>query len=86
MLNSTISATSKLPSGRGLAINRIPGWVVPGPFGSFALVEVVVRFAVDDLVGDGEAEGAWAVGTWLVSDGGASAFARADRGSSGASR
>jgi hypothetical protein len=85
VLSSTISATSKLPSGSGLAISKTPGWVVPGPFGSFALVEVVVRVAAGDVVG-GDAEGAWAVGVGLVSDGGPSAFAGADRGSSGASR
>ena len=85
MLSSTISATSKLPSGSGLAMSKMPGWVVPGPFGSFALVEVVVRAAVGDVVGDGEADGAWAGGAGLVSDDGPPAFAGADRGSSGAS-
>jgi hypothetical protein len=85
VLSSTISATSKLPSGSGLAISKIPGWVVPGPFGSFALVEVVVRVAVGEVVGDGDAEGAW-VGAGPVNDGGPPAFAGADRGSSGASR
>jgi hypothetical protein len=34
---STISATSKLPSGNGLAMSKMPGSVVPGPFGSFVL-------------------------------------------------
>jgi hypothetical protein len=56
-------------------MSKMPGWVVPGPFGSFALVEVVVRAAVGDVVG----------GAGLVSDGGPPAFAGADRGSSGAS-
>ena len=79
VLSSTISATSKLPSGSGLAMSKMPGWVVPGPFGSFALVEVVVRAAVGDVVGDGEAEGAWAGGAGLVSDGGPPAFAGASR-------
>jgi hypothetical protein len=67
-------------------MSKIPGWVVPGPFGSFALVEVVVRVDVGDVVGDGEAEGAWAVGAGLVSDDGPPAVAGADRGSPGASR
>ena len=58
MPSSTISATSKLPSGSGLAMTRMPGWVVPGPFGNFALVGVVVR-DVGVVVGDGEPEGAW---------------------------
>ena len=54
MLSSTISATSKLPSGSGLAMSRMPGWVVPGPFGSSASVGVVVRV---EVLGDGEADG-----------------------------
>jgi hypothetical protein len=62
-------------------MSKIPGWVVPGPFGSFALVAVVVRVAVGEVAGDGEAAGAW-----LDSDGGAPASAGAERGSSGASR
>jgi hypothetical protein len=67
-------------------MSKIPGWVVPGPFGSLALVEVVVRVAVGEVVGDGEAEGAWAVGAGPVSDGGAVVPAGADRESSGGSR
>jgi len=67
-------------------MSKIPGWVVPGPFGSFTLEEVVVRVGVAEGVGDGEAEVASAVGAGLVSDGGTPAFAGADRGSSGASR
>jgi hypothetical protein len=86
VLSSTISATSKLPSGSGLAMSKIPGWVVPGPFGSLALVAVVVRVVVGEVLGDGEADGAWAVGTGTVSDGGPPASAGADRGSCGASR
>ena len=82
--SSTISATSKLPSGSGLATTRMPGWVVPGPFGNFALVGVVVR-DVGVVLGDGEPEGVGAVEFEAVDRGVALAIAGADRGSSGAS-
>ena len=83
MLSSTISATSKLPSGSGLATSRMPGWVVPGPFGNFALVGVVVVRDVGAALGDGEAEGVGGVEFEAV--GVALATAGAERGSSGAS-
>ena len=66
MLSSTISATSKLPSGSGLATSRMPGWVLPGPFGSFALVEVVGDVDVGAVVGDGEPEGVGPVESEVV--------------------
>ena len=82
MLSSTISAMSKLPSGSGLAMSRMPACVVPGPFGSFALVGVVVRVEVS---GDGDPEGVVAVEFEAVGKGVALAISGADRGSSGAS-
>lgn len=85
MVSSTISATSKLPSGSGLATSRMPGWVLPGPFGSFALVEVVGDVDVGAVVGDGEPEGVGPVESEVVAIGVPLAAAGADRGSSGAS-
>ena len=73
---------SKLPSGSGLATSRMPGWVVPGPFGSFALVGVVVRV---EVLGDGEPEGVVAVEFEAVGKGVPLAISDVDRGSSGAS-
>jgi hypothetical protein len=60
----------------------MPGWVVPGPFGSFALVGVVVGV---EVLGDGEPEGVVAVEFEAVGKGGPLAISGADRGSSGAS-
>jgi hypothetical protein len=73
-VSSTISAISKLPSRNGLAMSKMPGSVVPGPFGSIVLAGAVEGWGC----GDGEAEGvrtAVAEGVLLVTEG-------ADRGSS----
>jgi hypothetical protein len=85
LLSSTISATSKLPSGYGLAMSRMPGWVVPGPFGGFALLVLVVRVDVGAVLGDGEPEGVGADEFETVGKGVPLAIAGAGRGSSGAS-
>ncbi|HEX3205686.1 MAG TPA: hypothetical protein VHQ68_05560 [Propionibacteriaceae bacterium] len=67
-------------------MSRIPGWVVPGPFGSFALVGVMGRVEVGAFLGDGEPEGVGAiVESEAVGKGVPLATAGADRGSSGAS-
>ena len=68
-----ISAISKLPSRKGLAMSKMPGSVVPGPFGSFVLAGAVVGVGCG-VFGDGEADGA-AEGVLLATGG-------ADRGSS----
>ena len=66
MARSTISATSKLPSRNGLAMSKMPGSVVPGPFGSFVLTGAVVGVGFGEVVGDGEAEGVRTVGVEAV--------------------
>ena len=57
MARSTILATSKLPSRSGLAISKMPGSVVPGPFGSFVLTGAAVGMGLGEVADDGEAEG-----------------------------
>jgi hypothetical protein len=79
---STISATSKLPSGSGLAMSKMPGSVVPGPFGSFVSAGAVVGMGLGEVVGDGEAEGVRTVGVEAAADGALVATVGADRGSS----
>ena len=66
-------------------MSRIPGWVVPGPFGSFALVGAMGRVEVGAFLGDGDPEGVVAVEFEAVGKGVALAISGADRGSSGAS-
>jgi hypothetical protein len=74
-VSNMISAISKLPSGNGLAMSKMPGSVVPGPFGSFVLAGAVVGLRCGGF-GDGEADGAAAAEGVLLATGGA------DRGSS----
>jgi hypothetical protein len=76
---------SKVPCGMGLAMSRIPGWVLPGPFGSLASVAVVdVVFA--DVVDDGAVGGGWCVAAGALGGGVPVAIGGADRGKAGASR
>jgi hypothetical protein len=73
-LSSTISAMSKLPSRNGLAMSKMPGSVVPGPCGSFAVAGTVEGVGC----GNGESDGV----RTAVAEGGVLAVTGADRGSS----
>jgi len=83
-VSSTSSAMSKLPFGSGLAMSKIPGCVVPGPFGSFVLAGAVVAVGSGEVVG--AAEGASAVAGGVGAEGVPLFAAGAARGSSGAVR
>ncbi|HJY44322.1 MAG TPA: hypothetical protein VJ301_06840 [Propionibacteriaceae bacterium] len=63
-------------------MSKMPGSVVPGPFGSFVLIGAVVEGGFGEVVGGGEAEGVRTVGVGVVADGGLLATEGADRGSS----
>jgi hypothetical protein len=81
----TISAISKEPPGSGLAMSRIPGCVVPGPFGSLtSFGGVVGTVHTGEVVGD--AEGAFAGEAEPAAEGAPPAGVEVDRGSSGPSR
>jgi hypothetical protein len=78
----TISAMSKLPSRSGLAKSRMPGCVVPGPFGGgLDVLGGVVRMGGAEVADVGDAEGP-PVDTDVA---GARLGSGADRGRSGAS-
>ena len=81
-VNRTSSAMSKLPSRNGLAMSRMPGSVVPGPFGRFPFgwVDVGVVF------GEAMPDGMWLVDAEAVGEFGLLAVVGADRGSSEATR
>ena len=66
-------------------MSRLPGCVVPGPFGSFTSVGVMGRVEVGAFLGDGEPEGVGALEFEAVGKGVPLAISGADRGSSGAS-
>ena len=78
----TISATSKLPSRSGLAMSKMPGSVVHGPFGSFVLTGAAVGMGLGEVADDGEAEGVPTIGVEAVSEEVLLAAAGVDRGSS----
>jgi hypothetical protein len=80
-VSSTSSAMSKLPLGSGLAMSRIPGCVVPGPFGSFVLAGAVVVGSGEVV---GEAEGVSTVAGDAGAEGVPPSATGAARGSSGA--
>ena len=80
----TISAMSKEPPGSGLAMSRIPGLVVPGPFGSLTSFGGVVGTVRSGEVVE-EAVGAFA-GEAELTEGAPPAGVEADRGRSGSSR
>ena len=85
--SSTVSATSKVPWGKGLAMSRIPGWVWPGPLGSFASVVSVVGAVFPDVVGDADdAADVWCGDAEPLGERVPVAIGDADRGNSGASR
>jgi hypothetical protein len=62
-------------------MSKMPGSVVPGPFGSFALTGAVVGVGFGEVVGDGETGGVRTVGVEAV-EGVLPATEGADRGSS----
>ena len=82
VVSSTISAMSKLPSRNGLAMSRMPGSVIPGPFGSFPFGWVGVGAVFGETVPDG----LWLVDAETVGEFGPLAVVGADRGSSAATR
>jgi hypothetical protein len=63
-------------------MSKMPGSVVPGPFGSFVLTGAVVGMGFAEVVGDGEADGVRTVGVEVVADGAVLATEGAARGSS----
>jgi hypothetical protein len=63
-------------------MSKMPGSVVPGPFGSFVLTGAVVGVGFGEVVGDGEAEGVRTVGFEAVAEVVLPATEGADRGSS----
>lgn len=86
VVSSTISAMSKLPSRNGLATSRMPGSVVPGPFGSFAFVWVGVAVGFGEGVADARGDGVWLFEAEAVGEFGLLEVVEADRGSSGTAR
>jgi hypothetical protein len=67
-------------------MSRMPGSVVPGPFGSFAFVWVGVAVGFGEVVADAEGDGVRLFEAEAVGEFGSLAVVGADRGSSGAAR
>jgi hypothetical protein len=63
-------------------MSKMPGSVVPGPFGSFVLTGAVVGRGFGEVVGDAEAEGVRTVGVEAAADDVLVATEGADCGSS----
>ena len=67
-------------------MSRIPGWVLPGPFGNLVSVAAVVRVVLVAVVGDGGDAVGVCVAAEALGKGVLVAIDGADRGKAGASR